>query len=215
MIHYSLFYISKSLKLALNHLLLIIIFAKMVITEHTGFINECGKYQGEELTSNFPTKEDCLGYPVTNSSTTCCYVTGNQNLTDKSACFEIIDTEKERIKFIQEAENFATKIKVNCGSKRELKSDCSFKTDSPKNKDDCKDNSLPSGYKCCYVKIKSDDFNGEACRKFEDIDSEKIGEAVVAAKTIDVDLTVKCNATLFNSYNVFKFLIYICLIIVL
>ena len=93
----------------------------------------------------------------------------------------------------------ATKLKVNCISEKKFSSD--YGSISPNSVNDCEDSSIEEY--CCYVKIESKQFNGSACRKFDEINNNIIGEAVVAAKTVDAKLDVKCTKGSFIKNNVF------------
>lgn len=165
----------------------------LTLSQRTDFTNECGPYKGRIDDKDYPTKTQCISSTASDGKK-CCHLSGEQLLKEKSACVEIINTEEERIKLVKEGEEFATKVKVDCGNKKEFISDCANGKKDPKNKYDCSDKSLGDGWDCCYVKIKSEDFNdATACRKFKDINSEKIGEAVVAANTIGAKLKIQCN----------------------
>ena len=167
--------------LSLNYLLLI-------KSTHNSFKNECGPYQGLDNSILMPKKEECLN-AASGSSEKCCYVEGEKNLLKRTACILIENTSEERIKLIQDLSEIATKLNVDCGDEKKFESDCGV--GDKKEKDDCF-NDHDSGGKCCFVKINSPQFEGQGCKLFDSIDLNDIGEAVVAAKTVDADLEVKC-----------------------
>ena len=136
-----------------------------------------------------PKKEDCL------SQTGCCYVEGEKNLIHRSACMLVEGGSDERIKLIQEMNEVATKINVDCGGEKNFVSDCGI--GEKKEKDDCIADTSDN-YKCCFITIDSPQFVGQACKKFDSIDLNDIGEAVVAAKTINAKLEVFCNYWFLN-----------------
>ena len=161
---------------------------------HNSFKNECGPYQGLDDTILMPTKEDCISTEVT-SSQKCCYVEGEQNLIKRKACVLIEDNAEERIKLIQELGEIATKINVNCGQEKKFVSDCGINEKAEKG--DCYADKDTEG-KCCFIKISSPQFEGQGCKKFDSISLNDIGEAVVAAKTINAELEVECNSIFLN-----------------
>ena len=136
-----------------------------------------------------PKKSDCID-PDNN----CCYVEGEKNLIKRTACVTITGGSEARIKYIQDLSEIATKINVDCGQLKEFDSDCGI--NSKKNKDDCFADK--SNGKCCFIKINSPQFEGQGCRKFKSISLNDIGEAVVAAKTVDADLEVECKSNFLN-----------------
>ena len=180
--------------LALNFFLLI-------KSTHNSFKNECGPYQGLENSILMPKKEDCLN-AVSSSSEKCCYVEGEKNLLKRTACILIENNSEERIKLIQDLSEIATKLNVDCGDKKKFESDCGI--NEKKEKDDCfKDHD--SGGKCCFVKINSPQFEGQGCKLFDSINLNDIGEAVVAAKTVDAELDVKCTDYFLSNLYFFYF----------
>ena len=139
-----------------------------------------------------PKKSDCI---VPGSD--CCYVEGEKNLITRKACVTITGgtgDPEARIKYIQDLSEIATKINVDCGQQKEFDSDCGI--NPKKNKDDCFADK--SNGKCCFIKINSPQFKGQGCRKFKSISLNDIGEAVVAAKTVDADLEVECKSNFLN-----------------
>ena len=136
-----------------------------------------------------PKKSDCID-PDNN----CCYVEGEKNLIKRTACVTITGGSEARIKYIQDLSEIATKINVDCGQPKEFVSDCGINPN--KNKDDCFADK--SNGKCCFIKINSPQFEGQGCRKFKSISLNDIGEAVVAAKTVDADLEVECKSNFLN-----------------
>ena len=139
-----------------------------------------------------PKKSDCID-PDNN----CCYVEGEKNLITRTACVTITGgtgDPEARIKYIQDLSEIATKIKVDCGQPKKFDSDCGI--NPKKNKDDCFADK--SNGKCCFIKINSPQFEGQGCRKFKSISLNDIGEAVVAAKTVDADLEVECKSNFLN-----------------
>ena len=175
-------------------LFLPIIINKLIKTASTEearstYKNECGPYKNEETSEN-PTLEECLEDSPSTGKVKCCLVTGYINLTTRTTCVNVTNTTDGRIDIIKEFNEFSTGIKVNCGQKPEFKSDCG--PDNPSKRSECSSYDLKGEYDCCYVKIKSKQFTGDACRKFENIDQNDIAEAVSAAKTVGASFEVDC-----------------------
>ena len=187
-------------------LFLIVIFINLfflINASHDSFINECGPYQGLEDNILMPKKEDCIN-AVSTDPQKCCYVEGEKNLITRKACVLIENTETERIQLIEDLSEIATKINVDCGDEKEFNSDCGI--NNKNEKEDCfKDTS--GGGECCFVKIKSPRFEGQGCKKFDSISLNTIGEAVVAARTIDAELEVEC-ISYFLKQNLFIFMLF-------
>ena len=167
-------------------------FFHLINTAHNSFKNECGPYKGLDDTILMPKKEDCLKENTDESSTEkCCYVEGEQNLIKRTACVLLEDETEERIKIIQDLNEIATKLNVDCGKEKKFESDCGI--NEQKEKSDCFGDPDING-KCCFIKISSPHFEGQGCKKFESISLNDIGEAVVAAQTIDAELEVECGS---------------------
>ena len=170
-------------------ILIFINYFHLIKSSHASFKNDCGPFIGSENSILMPKKSDCID-PDNN----CCYVEGEKNLITRTACVTITGGSEARIKYIQDLSEIATKIKVDCGQTKQFKSDCGINTQ--KNKDDCFADK--SNGKCCFIKINSPQFEGQGCRKFKSISLNDIGEAVVAAKTVDADLEVECKSNFLN-----------------
>ena len=170
-------------------ILIFINYFHLIKSSHASFKNDCGPYIGSESSILMPKKSDCID-PDNN----CCYVEGEKNLIKRTACVTITGGSEARIKYIQDLSEIATKIKVDCGQTKEFDSDCGI--NPKKNKDDCFADK--SNGKCCFIKINSPQFEGQGCRKFKSISLNDIGEAVVAAKTVDADLEVECKSNFLN-----------------
>ena len=170
-------------------ILIFINYFHLIKSSHASFKNDCGPFIGSENSILMPKKSDCID-PDNN----CCYVEGEKNLIKRTACVTITGGSEARIKYIQDLSEIATKIKVDCGQTKEFDSDCGI--NSKKNKDDCFADK--SNGKCCFIKINSPQFEGQGCRKFKSISLNDIGEAVVAAKTVDADLEVECKSNFLN-----------------
>ena len=170
-------------------LLIFINYFHLIKSSHASFKNDCGPFNGLESSILMPKKSDCID--VDNN---CCYVEGEKNLITRTACVTITGGPEERIKYIQDLSEIATKINVDCGQPKEFHSDCGI--NPKKNKDDCFADK--SNGKCCFIKINSPQFEGQGCRKFKSISLNDIGEAVVAAKTVDADLEVECKSNFLN-----------------
>ena len=187
---------------SLKNILLFYFLLTTINTAHDSFKNECGPYTGLDDTVMMPTYEECISDTAQDSTgKKCCFLQGEKDLISRTACVLIEDESSSRIDLITEMSEVATKLKVDCISQKTFTSDCG--SSSPNNMDDCKDSSIDEY--CCYVKIESKQFNGSACRKFDEINNNIIGEAVVAAKTIDAKLEVKCTKGSFIRKNVFIF----------
>ena len=188
---------------------LLLYFLELIKSAHDSFKNECGPYVGLEDEVIMPKKEDCINDNTNYGNQKCCFLEGEKDLLRRTACVLIEDNSEKRIELIQELSEIATKLKVDCNSKKKFESDCSTSTD-PSSEKDCSDGSS-GDEKCCFVKITSPQFNGKACRKFKSIDINVIGEAVVAAKTVNAELDVKCNFVLLNLnyYFLVLFLLYL------
>ena len=171
-------------------------FFHFIKSSHNSFKNECGPYKGLEDTVLMPKKEDCLNANTDASATQkCCYVEGEKNLLKITACVLLEDDSEERIKLIQDLGEIATKLNVDCGQEKKFESDCGV--GEKKEKSDCFDDPDSDG-KCCFIKISSPQFEGQGCKKFDSISLNDIGEAVVAAKTIDAELEVECESCFLN-----------------
>ena len=180
----------------------------LIKSSHNSFKNECGPYTGLDDEVIMPKKEDCTGDTTTpTSGTKCCFLEGEKDLIRRTACVIIEDTSDSRIELIQDLSEIATKLNVDCGNTKSFESNCGI--DNPSSEKDCSGGS--SSKKCCFVKITSPQFTGQACREFENIDINTIGEAVVAAKTVNAELDVKCNYIHLNmNYYIFVlFLLYL------
>ena len=176
-------------------ILMINFFYIISTTTHNSFTSNCGTYSGKTWTQNEtePKKNDC--YDENNidetDSTLCCFVSGIENLIEKTACFNLTNSAEERIKTISEMEEIATKIKIDCGIKKSFEHDCGV--ENPTNANQCNLLSGQSGA-CCLINIKSDDYNGSFCKHFtKKLDINTIGDAVLAAKTVNAILDVNCN----------------------
>ena len=177
----------------------------LIKSPHNSFKNECGPYIGLEDEVIMPKKEDCIDPSNTNTNTPkCCFLEGEKDLIKRTACVSIIDNHDSRIELIQELSEIATKLKVDCGSPKTFTSDCG--SPNPSSEKDCPEGS--SGKRCCFVKISSPQFTGQACRQFDSIDINTIGEAVVAAKTVNAELDVKCNYINLNM-NYYLFILFL------
>ena len=170
-------------------ILIFINYFHLIKSSHASFKNDCGPFIGSESSILMPKKSDCID-PDNN----CCYVEGEKNLIKRTACVTITGGSEARIKYIQDLSEIATKINVDCGQQKVFVSDCGINT--KKNKDDCFADK--SNGKCCFIKINSPQFEGQGCRKFKSISLNDIGEAVVAAKTVDADLEVECKSNFLN-----------------
>ena len=191
----------NSIKHVLFSLLLI-----TIKTAHDSFRNECGPYTGLDDTIMMPTYEDCISdTSITDTTKKCCFLQGEKDLITRSACVIIEDSSETRIELIQEMSEVATKLKVECVTPKTFTSDCG--SSKPGSVDDCEDSSVENY--CCYVKIQSKQFNGSACRKFDEINNNIIGEAVVAAKTVGAKLEVKCTKGSYIRNNVFVLILYL------
>ena len=166
-------------------------FENLVKSSHNSFKNECGPYTGLEDEVIMPKKEECFNSPGS-GNLKCCYLEGEKDLLKRSSCVLIEDLSEKRIELIEELSEIATKLKVDCNSTKNFESDCANDgIAEPKSLNDC---SKPSGnQKCCFIRINSPQFSGNACRLFESIDINTIGEAVVAAKTVNAELEVHCK----------------------
>lgn len=158
---------------------------------HNSFTNECGPYIGIADGSKLPTVSECIDDISTPASgSLCCHVSGEQNLETLSACFIIENLSEKRINVVGEMEEVATGIKIDCGLTKSFENTCGLgKPDKP---EDCTKVKLDGSNHCCFVSIESEIFTGKACRSFDNLQSRTIGEAVVAAKTIDAKLDVNC-----------------------
>ena len=172
-------------------ILIFINYFHLIKSAEVSFKNDCGPFNGLEDPILMPKKEDCI-----NAGSGCCYVEGEKNLIRRTACVTIGGTSKDRIKYIEDLSEIATKINVDCRQQKQFESDCGKNTKT--NKDDCFADKT-SGGKCCFIKIDSPQFKGQGCRKFDSISLNDIGEAVVAAKTVDAELEVECKSNFLNN----------------
>lgn len=151
------------------------------------FESECGP-------DNPMTLYDCK--PYSNDNFRCCFARGQEVLQSQSICVKVFDYEnaQSRIDKVKELSTIATGVYLDCGNTKQFKSTCGV--ESPSSITQCtKAQTGNDNTECCYVKIKSENFNGASCKEFPHMDINTIGEAVDAAKTINVTLEVKCNAT--------------------
>ena len=182
----------------------------LIKSSHNSFKNECGPYTGLEDEVIMPKKDDCFNSEGQNGLK-CCYVEGEKDLLKRSACVLIENTSEKRIELIDELSEIATKLKVDCNVTKEFQSDCGITDGSiPNSVSDCLKN-YNGNKKCCFIKIVSEQFTGNACKEFDSININTVGEAVVAAKTVGAELEVKCNNVLLkiNYIILFLFLYYI------
>ena len=151
------------------------------------FKKECG-------IDNPMTPNDCIFASI--EGYRCCFATGQEVLESKSICVTVENYEEpqSRIDKVKELSTVATGVYLDCGNTKQFKSTCGV--ESPSSITQCtKAKTDSDDTECCYVKIKSDRFKGTSCMEFPHMDINTIGEAVDAAKTINVTLEVKCNAT--------------------
>ena len=91
----------------------------------------------------------------------------------------------------------STEIVLDCGQSKELQSNCG--SGDLKSPSDCSKGKVDDGKRCCYVHIKrGDNTESSGCRIFPLLDINTIGEAVVAAKTLNVSLDVDCSSVMMN-----------------
>jgi len=171
--------------------------------------SDCGK----NIELNNPNITDCIDQnPETNKNKEklCCHLSAIYGIDSKlSTCILLENDSKTRIKKIKEINKYATKVKLDCGLGKKFNSDCgNYKNENnkePNNVNDCKDNELNENEQCCLIEIKSGKKENEGieqkfCHKFKKkLDINTIGEAVVAASTIDVDLKVNCYCMFINN----------------
>ena len=191
-------------------LLIISNYFYLIKSSHDSFKNECGPYTGLENEVLMPTKEDCINTEVESETLKCCYVEGEKDLLKRTSCVLIEDSSEKRIELIEELNEIATKLKVDCGSTKSFQSECGKSIgNEAESLEDCK--GWTGEEKCCLVAINSPQFTGKACRLFKSIDINTIGEAVVAAKTVGAELEVKCSYILLSiNYSILLlFLLYI------
>ena len=180
-----------------------------VTEERNSFINECGPYESQETDLN-PSISDCINSNEKLNEENvkkCCYVEGYYNLQTRTTCVNVINSTEGRISMIEEFSSFSTGIKIECGQQKIFKSDCG--NDNPEETSDCSKYKTDD-YSCCFISIKSNQFTGNACRKFNHIDQNDIGEAVLAAKTIGASLIVDC----YSHYIKFSSVFFLCFFLV-
>ena len=164
---------------------LLIIFVCLItlIQGETNFESNCGP--------SSPSKaSDCLS-----QGGDCCFAQGHILLQTKQICIKVVNKEEQenRIEIIKELNQKATGVILDCGVEKEFPNTCSLNKPEPNEASDCTSyNTGDEDVHCCFVKIESSRYNGTSCRQFANLDINTIGEAVVAAKTIDVVLEVDC-----------------------
>ena len=155
-------------------------------------------------TSVTPTSsEDCLNVQINttaNPSNVCCYVRRQVDLQILHECTVIDNSTSSayanRISRIHEYMENSTQIVLDCGQSKELQSNCG--PNNPKSPPDCSKTRL-DGKRCCYVHIKrGDNTESSGCKVLPLLDINTIGEAVVAAKTLNVSLDVDCSSVMMN-----------------
>ena len=198
-------------------LLLIIIITSLLFqpssssqnTEETIPPSNCGK----NITKSNPSREDCInqnsGENSENSenSQICCHLSAIYGIDEElSSCILLQNNSETRINKIKEINKYATRVKLDCGLGKKFNSNCgNTKNKEPKNVDDCKDNEISKEQQCCLIEIKwekkkDNGTDHKFCHKFDKkLDINIIGEAVVAASTIDVDLKVNCDGVYLNN----------------
>ena len=180
----------------------------ILLIEYNSFTNQCGP--NKDLEKSISKKEDCTN-SKDDSGQLCCFLEGEQDLVYKSCCILIPEnTTKNRVAVIKNMTEVATKLKIDCGGVKNFTSDCGKKKENPSSVKDCKEF---ESEQCCFVKIKSNDFEGTACRKFNDMTRTKIGQSVIAAKTIGATLEISCYSEKFFDINNFLLIIYILLLL--
>ena len=153
--------------------------------EDSLFKSDCGNTTVEN-----PKDSDCFDSPSKTDEKLCCRLTGILGINERSACVLLENKSSVRINKIKEINKYATKVNLNCGIEKEFDSDCGKK--NPQNEKDCNLEANENG-QCCLIDIKTKDKKYKFCKKFENkLDINTIGDAVVAANTIDVELTVNC-----------------------
>lgn len=174
--------------------------------EDSLFKSDCGNATVEN-----PKSSDCYEAPSKNDEKLCCRLTGILGIKERSACVLLENKSAVRINKIKEINKFATKVNLDCGIEKEFESDCGKK--NPQNEKDCDLNDNENG-QCCLIDIKTKDKKKfKFCKYFENkLDINTIGDAVVAANTIDVDLTVNCFGMKIKM-NSFLYLIIIILLL--
>ena len=149
------------------------------------------------------TANECiLSGVVTGTTNRCCFATGQILLQTKQICITVNEYQDitKRVDIINELNQYATAVKLDCGVPRVLPHTCSYDNPDPESVSQCTD--AETGNKdtdCCYVSIKSDAYNGTSCIEFPHLDINTIGEAVVAAKTINATLFVSCDGKYYRS----------------
>ena len=175
------------------HLLIIIIiilnqfnFSLNSTSEEEKFVSDCGNKTIEN-----PSRNDCFNStPKKDAENLCCYLTGIMGIEKRSACVYLENNSSIRINKIKEINQFATKVNLDCGIEKEIKSDCG--KNNPQNEKDCELKTNDQS-QCCLIDIKTDEKNYKFCKKFkEKLDINTIGQAVVAANTINAKLVVDC-----------------------
>ena len=98
---------------------LLLYFLELIKSAHDSFKNECGPYVGLEDEVIMPKKEDCINSPASGNQK-CCFLEGEKDLLRRTACVLIEDNSEKRIELIQELSEIATKLKVDCNSKKKF-----------------------------------------------------------------------------------------------
>ena len=190
----------------MNHKTYFLLFylIKYIQTIYDSFMNECGPYNNTENESIIPTRNNCINESANAHNKTCCFLEGEKDLKYRTACVLINDTQEERISLLKEMKEVATKLKIDCGNEKNLTSDC-----GPKDPSSVRECEFDKSKQCCFVKIKSEDFNGSACKRFKNMTRTKIGQTVIAAKTVGATLEIACYCRKFFDINYFLLIIYI------
>lgn len=183
------------MSLILFIMLFIVINSQLAEERKEHFISDCVPQTITPMSVN-----DCIiNSNINEENSQCCFATGQEYLESTNICVKVVNYKsvESRIEKVKQLNQIATGVYLDCGNTKEFKSTCGV--DSPSSISQCtKSKTNNKDTECCYVKIKSERFKGTSCMEFPHMDINTIGEAIDAAKTIDVTLEVKCNSTFIN-----------------
>ena len=171
------------------------------LCEIEDFVSDCMSPGTDSMP--LTTNECILSGVVTGSLNRCCFATGQVLLDTKQICITVNDYQdiEKRVAVINELNQYATAVKLDCGVPRVLPQTCSLDHPEPTSASECTEAETGNDETdCCYVSIKSEDYNGTSCIEFPHLDINTIGEAVVAAKTINATLVVNCDGNYYQCW---------------
>ena len=181
----------------------------ILFSTYDSFRSECGPYLGLEDEIMMPEKQDCFADTYLGQTKKCCFVEGEKYLSRKTTCVLIRDTPEEKLGVIQDLSNIATNLKIECFTPKKYNSDCNVLVSEPTDEFDCLDISNDKeNEKCCLVKISSQDFNGNICKRIKTDNLNELKRYIFDKSDSYTKFEVKCFDCLIN-INYFTFILFL------